>query len=101
MLLLYGDQLHGVTVLYELQDIQTKTLERLLQLKGLDGVTLHNKENVLFFYCRRKEQLLITLYNVLVLDQEPFSNVAIKYNDHRYATQAQQKDLYLPKPNAI
>ena len=58
------------------------------------------KQMCCFFDCRRKEQLLITLYNVLVLDQEPFSNVAIKYNDHRYATRAQQKDLYLPKPNA-
>ena len=53
----------GVTVLDELQDMQTKTLERLLQLKGLDDVTLHYKANMQFLDCRRKEQLLITLFN--------------------------------------
>ena len=52
-----------------------------------------------FLDCRRKEQLLITLFDVLVLDQEPFSNVAITYKDHRYATRARLKDLLLPKPN--
>ena len=48
----------------------------------------------------REEVLLITLFNVLVLDQEPFSNVAITYKDQRYATRARLKDLHLPKPNA-
>ena len=33
----------GVTVIDELQDIQTKTLERLLKLKGLDDAALHKK----------------------------------------------------------
>ena len=51
----------GVTVLDELQDMQTKTLERLLQLKGLDDVTLHYKANMQFLDCGRKEPLLITL----------------------------------------
>ena len=46
----------GVTVLDELQDMQTKTLERLLQLNGLDDVTLHYKANMQFLDCRRKEQ---------------------------------------------
>ena len=57
------------------------------------------KANVQFLDCRRNEQLLISLFNVLVLGQEPFSNVVITYNDHRYSTRAQQKDLHLPKPN--
>ena len=50
----------GVTILDELQDMQTKTLQRRLQLKALDDVTLHNKANMQFLGCRRKEQLLIS-----------------------------------------
>ena len=80
----------------KLQDMQTNTLERLLQLVRLDHVTLHNKANIQFLDCRRKEQLAITLFSVLVLNQEPFSNVA----DNKYATRPQQRDLHLPKPNA-
>ena len=53
----------GMTVPDELQDMQTKTLERLLQLKGLDDVTLHYKANMQFLDCGRKEPLLITLFN--------------------------------------
>ena len=87
-----------MTVIDELQDVQTKTIERLMKLKGLDEAALHKKANVQFLDCKRNEQLLITLFNVLVLGQEPFSN-AIKYNDHRYSTRAQKKDLHLPKPN--
>ena len=71
----------------------------------LSFITLHYKAKMQFLDCRRKEQLLITLlnrvnFNVLVLDQEPFSKVAITYKDHRYATRARLKDLHLPKPNA-
>ena len=72
-----------MTVIDELQDIQTKTLERLLKLKGLDDAALHKKANLQFLDCRRNERLLISLFNVLVLGQDPFSNVVIKYNDHR------------------
>ena len=78
-----------MTVIDELQEIQTKTLERLLKLKGLDDAALHKKANVQFLDCRRNEQLLISLFSVLVLGQEPFSDVAIRYNDHRYLTRAQ------------
>ena len=60
---------------------------------------LVQKAKVQFLDCRRNEQLLISLFNVLVLGQEPFSNVVIKCNDHRYSTIAQQRDLHLPKPN--
>ena len=83
-----------VTALDELQGIQTKTFEK---VKGLDDAELHKKANVQFLDCTRNEQLLISLFNVLVLGQEPFSNVIIKYNDLRYSTRTQQKDL--PKPN--
>ena len=83
----------GVTVIDELQNIQTKTLERLLKLKGLDDAALHKRVNVQFLDCKRNEQLLISRFNVLILGEEPFSNVEIKYNDHGHSTRAQQKDL--------
>ena len=40
-----------MTVIDELQDIQTKTLERLLKFKGLDDAALHKKANVQFLDC--------------------------------------------------
>ena len=81
--------------------VQQPNHERLLQLKGLDDVAPHNNANIQFLNCRRKEQLFITLFNVLELNQEPFSNVVIKYNDHKYATRARQRDIHLPIPYAI
>ena len=51
-----------MTALDEIQDMQRKTLVKLLQLKGLDVVTPHNEANIQFLDCRRKEQLLITLF---------------------------------------
>ena len=86
------------SLLSNLQDIQTKALARLLKQKNKEEGHIHNIAKIQTLEQRRNEQLLILIYNVLVLNHECYLLQKPKAVSHRHDTR-NSNSLYLPKPN--
>ena len=86
------------SLLSNLQDIQTKALARLLKQKNKEDGHIHNIAKIQTLEQRRNEQLLILIYNVLVLNHECYLLQKPKAVSHRHDTR-NSNSLNLPKPN--
>ena len=87
-----------MSLLEDLQEIQTKALTRLLKHKNIDEKDLHCMARLQTLEQRRNEQLLLIIYNVYVSKQECYLLEEPQTVNHGHSTR-NNKALYIPKPN--
>ena len=97
----YGSSIWGSAspnLLAKLQDIQTKTLIRVLKRKDLEDRELHRLARIQTLEQRRNEQLLVMIYNILILRHDSYLLEELEPLNHGHNTRNNQA-LHLPKPN--
>ena len=97
----YGSAIWGsasATLLANLQDLQTKTLAKLLKMKGGEEKEVHILAKIQTLQQRRDEQLLISIFNILVLRHDSYLLEELQTLNHGHNTRNNQA-LHLPKPN--
>ena len=86
--------------LQPLQDLQTKTLTRLLKLKDSDEKGIHDICKISLLEHRQKEQLALIIFNIKQRGHDSYLITPLETANHPYETRGHDHNLILPKPNA-
>ena len=83
-----------------LQDLQTKTLIKLVKDSGIDEKEVNTLCNIPLLKHRGNEQLAIIIFNILHRDHDSYLVTPLETVNYPYATGGHKIILVPPKPNA-